>query len=146
MAITSVNSKKIQKVLFADDDANIRLIMKMSLEGQTDWNVICAGSGEEALKLIELEQPDLILLDVMMPDMDGPEILKQIRRQFGTRLPVIFVTAKVQPQEITHYKSMGASGVIMKPFHPMKLVEQIRSRLSCDSVECGGTETNRSDE
>lgn len=117
---------KIQKVLLVDDDANIRLITEMTLEGLTDWNLRLAGNGREALALIEEERPDLILLDIMMPDMDGMAVFNELKKRLGEHVPyVIFMTAKVQTQEVAQYTSLGAAGVIMKPFDPMKLPNQI---------------------
>lgn len=117
---------KIQKVLLVDDDANIRLITEMTLEGLTDWNLRLAGNGREALALIEEERPDLILLDIMMPDMDGMAVFNELKKRLGENVPyVIFMTAKVQTQEVAQYTSLGAAGVIMKPFDPMKLPNQI---------------------
>lgn len=116
----------IHTVLFADDDANIRLIVQMSLEGLTRWKVLLASSGKDAISLIEREKPDLLLLDVMMPDIDGVEVLTSIKQTSRNPVATIFMTAKVQNQEIKQYKSLGAMGVIIKPFHPMKLVDEIK--------------------
>lgn len=113
--------------MFADDDANIRLIVQMSLEGLTDWTILLAHSGEEALNLLEDEKPDLLLLDVMMPDADGESVLARMQESLGAdSVPTIFITAKVQPQEIRKYKELGALGVIMKPFHPIQLATEIK--------------------
>lgn len=99
----------------------------MSLEGLTNWTILLARSGAEALKLLEEEKPDLLLLDVMMPDADGESVLAQMKQTFGDNaVPTIFITAKVQPQEIRKYKELGALGVIMKPFHPVKLPAEIK--------------------
>ncbi len=109
-----------------DDDDNIRLITEMSLEGLTGWKILQAASGREALGIVKDERPDLILLDVMMPDMDGVTLFEQIKKLYETDTPiVIFMTAKVLTQETDLYREIGAAGVISKPFDPMKLPEQI---------------------
>lgn len=122
----------IQKVLMVDDDPNIRFITEMSLQGLTSWQVLLAGSGDEALELISTNCPDLALLDVMMPGMDGPTLFEKIKAQCGAdKMPlVIFMTAKVQTQEVEAYKNQGAIGVITKPFDPMKLPQQIQEILN----------------
>lgn len=122
----------IQKVLMVDDDPNIRFITEMSLQGLTSWQVLLAGSGDEALELISNNCPDLALLDVMMPGMDGPTLFRKIKAQCGAdKMPlIIFMTAKVQTQEVETYKNLGAIGVITKPFDPMKLPQQIQEILN----------------
>ena len=85
-------------------------------------------SGHDALGLAESFRPDLILLDVMMPVMDGPATLTALRRTpHGSEVPVIFMTAKVQPQEVEAYRDLGVLDVIAKPFDPMTLTQRIRS-------------------
>lgn len=122
---------KINSVLIVDDDDNIRLITQMSLEGLTSWKIQEARSGKEALTCLEGHLPDVILLDVMMPDMTGMDLLSQARAILGENLPhVIFMTAKVQASEIEKYRLLGAAGVIMKPFDPMKLPEQIEAAIA----------------
>lgn len=124
-------TKKIESVLLVDDDANIRLIVEISLQGLTDWSIRQASSGMKALELMNEKCPDLVLLDVMMPEMDGITMLERIKERFASRMPlVIFMTAKVQRQELERYKSLGAAGVIMKPFDPMTLAQQIMDILS----------------
>ena len=117
----------LRKILLVDDDADIRLIAEISLSSLGGWQVVQAASGAEALDLASRERPDLILLDVMMPGMDGPTTLKSLRTLPGLEeTPVIFVTAKVQPDEIVYYKELGALEVISKPFDPMTLAVQLR--------------------
>lgn len=122
----------IKKVLLVDDDANIRFITEMSLQGLTDWEITSAGTAQEALSAVTAVKPDLALLDVMMPGMDGVTLLGKMREQISAEeMPlVIFMTAKVQTQEIEAYKNHGAVGVITKPFDPMKLAEQIENILN----------------
>ncbi len=119
-----------KKVLLVEDDDNIRLIAKTSLEGLTSWSVVEANSGQVALNVANSEHPDLILLDVMMPGMDGPTTFSHLRENDATAvIPVIFMTAKAQIQEVEEYIGLGAAGVITKPIDPMLLPEQITSIL-----------------
>ena len=116
------------RVLYVDDEADIRTIVEFALEDEEDFEIAVCTSGQEALARIADYQPDLILLDVMMPGMDGPGTLRALRQQAGfERTPVAFVTAKVQPQEVAALKALGAMGVIAKPFDPMVLADQIRT-------------------
>lgn len=123
--------KKISKVLLVDDEPHIRRIGELSLKGVGKWTTVLASSGTEALTMAERENPDLILLDVMMPGMDGPATLQQLRATESTaRIPVIFMTAKVQKHEVDKYLAAGAVGVIPKPFDPMALPSLILQILS----------------
>ena len=79
------NTAKIAKVLLVDDNENVRLIVQMSLQGLTDWNLLIATSGLEALSIVRAEQPDLILLDMMMPEMDGITVLAELQKSIKTR-------------------------------------------------------------
>ena len=116
----------IQRVLLVDDDPRIRKIAQISLEGVGKWNVLIVASGFEAIETALRERPDVILLDVMMPEMDGPTTLAKLREnQEIANIPVIFFTAKVQKQELDSYLALGAAGIISKPFDPMKLPGEI---------------------
>lgn len=120
----------LNKILLVDDEADIRLIAEISLSNLGGWQVIQAASGPEALRLFAQEQPDLILLDVMMPGMDGPATLAKLREQHGgLTTPVIFMTAKVQKTEIDRLLDLGVRGLIPKPFDPMALPDEIRRIL-----------------
>jgi CheY-like chemotaxis protein len=121
---------RLNKILLVDDEADIRLIAEISLSNLGGWQVIQAASGPEALRLFGREQPDLILLDVMMPGMDGPATLAKLREQEGgLATPVIFMTAKVQKTEIDRLLDLGVRGLIPKPFDPMALPDDIRRIL-----------------
>jgi two-component system, OmpR family, response regulator len=120
---------EISKVMIVDDDAFIRQVAQMTLARVGNWTVVAAPSGSAALKMIPEEQPDIILLDVMMPGMDGPTTLSKIREEYPT-IPVIFMTAKVQHHEVEAYLSSQADGVISKPFDPMELPNQIQSIMA----------------
>jgi CheY-like chemotaxis protein len=115
-----------RRVLIIDDDDGIREVAKMSLELVAGWQVSTAGSGAEGLAQARESSPEGILLDVMMPGMDGPTTLGELRADevVGTT-PVIFLTAKVQATERTRFAEMDVCGLIAKPFDPMKLASQI---------------------
>ena len=120
----------IQKVLYCDDEPDIRKIARMSLASIGGWSVSLASSGQEAIALAIQVQPDVILLDVMMPGMDGPATLEQLRENpLTSDIPVVFLTAKVQPHEVESYLKLGAVGVIAKPFDPITLPDQIRELI-----------------
>lgn len=113
------------RILYVEDEADIRQVAIFALE--EDYILESCASGQEALDRAVVFRPDLVLLDVMMPGMDGPTTLQKLREIPELReVPVIFLTAKVQPREIEGLKAMGAVDVIAKPFDPMGLVEQIR--------------------
>lgn len=117
----------IQKVLLVDDDQHVRLVARIGLEDVGGWEVLQATNGKEAVEMAEEHKPDVILCDVMMPVMDGPATLAKLRESSTVKdIPVIFLTAKVQTDELAHYLSLGAKGVIMKPFDPLTLAEQVR--------------------
>jgi len=116
-------------VLFAEDEADIREVIEFALEDEGFKLESCA-SGQEAIEKAAILTPDLILLDVMMPGIDGPSTLKKLRElPHLANTPVIFMTAKVQPAEVAQYKVLGALGVISKPFDPMTLADEIRKLL-----------------
>lgn len=120
----------IRKVMMVDDEPHIRRIGELSLRGVGKWQVVLAGSGKEAIELARREQPDVILLDVMMPGMDGPATLAELRDNRDTAgIPVIFLTAKAQRHEVERYRMLGAAGVLTKPFDPMTLPDEVRTIL-----------------
>lgn len=127
---------KLSKIMMVDDDPSIRRIAEIGLKGVGKYQVVLAASGAEALKLVVSEKPDLILLDVMMPGMDGPATLLKLRElDVLNQIPVIFITAKVQKQEIEGYRLLGACGVISKPFDPMTLSSQIQEIITTFSIQ-----------
>ena len=118
------------KLLYVEDEADIREIAEFALEDEGFDIVFCA-SGEEAVEKAVDFQPEVILLDVMMPGMDGPTTLKNLRTIPGLEtIPIIFLTAKVQPNEIKYFIALGAIDVIPKPFDPMTLADKIRETLN----------------
>jgi two-component system, OmpR family, response regulator len=121
----------IKKVLMADDDADIRKICNLSLSAVGKWQVVLAATGTEAVAKAKEEVPGLILLDVMMPGLDGVTAYHQIQEIPALKdVPVILITAKVQPEELEKYMELGVAGVIMKPFDPMRLPGEIMRLLT----------------
>ena len=121
-------------ILYVDDEPDIRMIVEYALEDEPDINLAICSSGQEALDKIPGFEPDLVLLDVMMPGMDGPTTLKGLRTIPQTKsTPVIFITAKVQPHEVEQFIALGAIAVIAKPFEPTQLAAQIRRHLPSTS-------------
>ncbi len=122
---------KIASILLVDDEPDIRTIAEMSLSHVGGWRTVLASSGREALALAAEHRPDVILLDVMMPEMDGVATFHALAAQPETRdIPVIFMTAKVQSHERERYVGFGAAGVIAKPFDPMRLPQEIEGILA----------------
>lgn len=116
------------RLLYVDDESDIRDIVEIALEDETDLELRLCPSGAAALELMQQYRPDLLLLDVMMPGMDGPTTLKRLRELPGCEaIPAVFVTAKVHPHEVEQFKTLGAIGVIAKPFDPMLLADQVRA-------------------
>lgn len=118
----------LQRILCVEDDPDIQTIAKMALEIVGGFTVKICSSGEEALREVLEFEPDLILLDVMMPGMDGLDTLKYLREKLGVSdVPVVFLSAKVQPNEVKHYTALGARDVIAKPFDPNTLADRVRT-------------------
>jgi len=118
----------LQRILYVEDEPDIQAVAKLALEMVGGFQVKICSSGAEAVRDAAQFAPDMILLDVMMPEMDGPATLKALRQQPQlAEVPVAFMTAKVQASEVAHYKSLGARDVIAKPFDPMTLADRVRS-------------------
>ena len=115
-----------RRVLVVDDDDGVREIIQLSLETVAGWQVLMASSGQEGIAIAMAEKPDLILLDVMMPDQDGIEVYKQLQAEASTQtIPTILLTAKAQTSERKEFMEIGIVGIITKPFQARALVEQI---------------------
>ena len=120
-------SPPLSRILYVEDQQDIRLVAKMALEAVGGFTVIACASGQEALNSAPAAMADLLLLDIMMPGMDGPSTLKALRELPATaHTPVIFMTAKVQTAEVAQFMGLGALQVIPKPFDPMELSAQIQ--------------------
>jgi len=124
-------SDELKKILYVEDEPDIQAVAKIALEAVGGFELKTCSSGDEAIAAAVAFGPDLLLLDVMMPGMDGPTTLAELRKLPGLEnTPIIFMTAKVQPQEVEHFKSLGAVEVIAKPFDPMGLADQVREAWS----------------
>lgn len=117
---------KIRHILIVDDDDDIREVAALSLEAVAGWKVSTAISGAEGIRIAPGLQPDAILMDVMMPGMDGPTTFRAMQQVAGiAHIPVILLTAKVQAQDQRRFADLGVAGVLFKPFDPLLLAKQI---------------------
>ena len=122
-----MTKKSLDKILYVEDDADIAEVTIMTMQELGNFNVKHCISGKKCIEEVVKFDPDLIILDMMMPDMDGIETLHQLKTiEIVKDIPVIFMTAKMQNHERQSYLNEGAIGVIMKPFDPMKLCDEIR--------------------
>jgi len=118
----------LERILYVDDEPDIQTVAQLALESVGGFTVKLCSSGKQALDEVADFMPQLLLLDVMMPEMDGPTTLKAMKElDVMANVPVVFMTAKVQPQEIEEFKSLGALDVIPKPFDPMTLSDQVNA-------------------
>ncbi|MDO6415809.1 response regulator [Sphingomonas sp. BIUV-7] len=122
-------------ILYVDDDDDIRHIVALSLGLDPNLSVRVAASGREALEIVDTGWlPDVAILDVMMPGMDGLEVLEHLReRDAAETLPVLFMTARGRAADVADYRSRGAAGVIIKPFDPIGLAQEVRDLLRASS-------------
>ena len=121
----------IRHVLLIDDEPDIRAVAEVSLSHIGGWRVSQAGSGEEGLALAHQEPPDVVLLDVMMSGVDGPETLRRLLMDDElANIPVLFLTAESTREDIARLMQLGAAGVLVKPFDPLELPARVRAALS----------------
>jgi two-component system alkaline phosphatase synthesis response regulator PhoP len=121
---------EIRKVLLAEDDEDIQKVARISLQFRGGWDVTLATDGEQCLALAASDPPDLILLDCMMPKLDGYETCRRLKQDPTLRhIPVIFLTAKSQEAEMRKGLTLGAVGYLVKPFNPMSLAAEIMQIL-----------------
>ncbi len=119
--------RPLQRILVAEDDPDIRDVLWLALERLGGFEVHMCGSGTEALEKLRMIAPDLVILDVMMPGMDGPSVAAAIRNLDSDReLPVVFLTARALEEDVQHLLTVGSIGVIRKPFDPLTLAERVR--------------------
>ena len=119
-----------KKILIIDDEDDIREVAALSLESVAGWEVVTASSGSQGLARAVEHQPDAILLDVMMPGMDGPTTFRELRKNPATaKIPVLLLTAKVQSSDQRRFADLGVESVLFKPFDPMTLADQISGVL-----------------
>ena len=124
-----------KSILIIDDEEDVRDIIQMGLEMAADWQVITASTGKEGLELAQSDRPEVILLDLMMPEWDGKETLKQLKADRNTiNIPVILMTAKTQSAIASELAELDLAGVITKPFRPLELPEQITEILNKASI------------
>lgn len=126
-----MGDRPVERVLYVEDDPDIRAVAELALVDVGGFEARLCESGQQALEQVDEFHPDLVLLDVMMPGMDGPQTLRALQeRPGGLPAPAVFMTARLQPEEIEEYRAMGAIGVIPKPFDPMTLGDQIRELVA----------------
>ncbi|MBW4647103.1 MAG: response regulator [Kastovskya adunca ATA6-11-RM4] len=120
----------VKRILIIDDEPSIRHVIQLTLETMADWEVLTASSGREGLVIAKAEQPDAILLDIMMPDVDGTATLANLQASKSTQhIPVFLLTAKVRFGDEQAFKHSGATAVIAKPFNPLTLAAEIAKTL-----------------
>lgn len=118
------------KVLIIDDEDDIREVAALSLESVAGWQVLVASSGAQGLARAAEHKPDAILLDVMMPGMDGPTTFRELRKNpLTAKIPVLLLTAKVQSTDQRRFADLGVEAVLFKPFDPLTLSRQIANAL-----------------
>jgi CheY-like chemotaxis protein len=119
-----------KRILVIDDEDDIREVAQLCLEMVGGWEVLTASSGSEGLALAETERPDAILLDVMMPDMDGLATFQKLQSNTATHhIPVLLLTAKVQSTDRHRFAELGLTALIAKPFDPLNLASQVAEAL-----------------
>lgn len=119
-----------KRILVVDNEQYIQEVAKVCLETVAGWKAIVASNGQECLTKAETEQPDAILLDVMMPDMDGLVTFEKLQENPATKaIPVILLTAKIQSSDRRRYAEMGLTAAIAKPFNPLELAGQVAAAL-----------------
>jgi CheY-like chemotaxis protein len=118
------------KVLVVEDDRSIQMVLELVLSRMANCIVLLASNGREGIEAIQTHKPDVVLLDLMMPEMDGFEVCQRAKSEESTRhIPSIFLTAQPQPASVARAMALGAAGYIVKPFDPIKIVDQINEAL-----------------
>ncbi|WP_263365326.1 response regulator [Edaphobacter bradus] len=120
----------MHSILIIDDEADIREVAALSLEATAGWNILTASSGAEGIEIATARQPDAILMDVMMPGVDGPTTFRIMQENPAiAHIPVLLLTAKVQGVDKRRFADLGVAGILFKPFDPLTLAEQISETL-----------------
>ncbi len=123
-----MTTRPLQKILYVEDDEDIQRIVRMSLERIGKLSVEIVGNSMNAIEAMKAYQPDLVMLDWMMPEMDGPTLFRMMKEDSAVAdLPVVFITAKASSRELEELNKMGAKGTISKPFSPKDLPDQLRA-------------------
>lgn len=119
-----------KRVLIIDDEESIQTVVQFGLEIAAGWAVMTASSGPEGIARAQIDKPDMILLDIMMPEMDGLTTFQELQQHPETRsIPIIFLTAKAQASEKRLFSNTGVNGIITKPFNALELADQIKKIL-----------------
>ncbi len=134
----------LKKILYAEDETDIQTVVELTVQAMSNYKIKVCDNGQKLMDCVEDYQPDLVILDVMMPEMDGPTTFRHLKHNEKTQdIPVIFMTAKAQAHEVSDFKECGVIGVITKPFDPIKLCEKITKiwcetfvAESCDIAKC----------
>lgn len=117
---------ELKKILYAEDEVDVQTVVELTIQTMSDYQIKICNNGKELLEQVEEYKPDLVLLDVMMPEMDGPTTYENLQKNEKTKkIPVVFMTAKAQVHEVEKFRETGALGVITKPFDPMALCDEI---------------------
>ena len=120
--------RPLQKICYVEDDEDIQRIVRVTLERVGKMTVAVVGDPTQALETIAEFRPDLVMLDWMMPVLDGPALFRQMKlRPETSALPVVFITARASPRDLDELKTLGAAGTISKPFSPKDLPDQLRA-------------------
>lgn len=123
-----------KRILIVDDEEHIREVAAATLEMLGGWEVLTADCGSQAIAVAVAEQPDAIILDVMMPDMDGPAAFRHLQAEPTTsHIPVILLTAKVQADDLSRFGDLGVKAVLAKPFDPIMLPTEVAKALGWPS-------------
>ncbi len=126
---------KIARILQIEDDVDILEISRIAIELSAGIDLYQASTGREALEMLPGIHPDVILLDVMMPDMDGPETLSRIRELGFGSVPVIFLTARARENDLSALMLLDVAGIIIKPFDPLTLLRQVQTTVDRAKVQ-----------
>jgi two-component system, OmpR family, response regulator len=133
---------QLRSIAYVDDEPDLREVVQLALSLTTGATVDCYASGEQALLQFAARRPDVVLLDVMMPGMDGTEVIRQMQADRLLRtIPVIFMTAQAMPDELTRLRSLGAIGVIAKPFDPTRLGAEVLAHWQAAAIRQPGAAT-----
>ncbi len=119
------------KILVVEDDRSIQMVLELVFTRMAKCEVVLASSGSEGLAMIQKHKPDVVLLDLMLPGMDGFEVCQRSKADPATKqVPIIFLTAQPQPAAVARAMSLGAAGYLVKPFDPIKIIDQVNEALT----------------
>lgn len=136
-----MTSQTLQTILLVEDDNRIRKLAETSLTRIGGYDVESVPNGQDIVTKVERANPDLVLLDVMMPEVDGIEVVENLTEEGLTTIPIVFFTAKIREPELKRYRQLGIAGIIEKPFEARKLPEQLE-QIWLDSQSSDAQETD----